>query len=109
LGLVGATVSAEAEAEAEASQVSLDRSAVDPDFWLLRSASLAHLVLLTKGNGDWARFTGYVEAMRLLKEFFIVKAIGWILFDRSRKRIDLVRDWVAPRTQQMSGVTSAKV
>jgi 3-methyladenine DNA glycosylase AlkD len=39
------------------------------------------------------------------KEFFILKAIGWILREVSKKRPELVRDWIASRDARMSGVT----
>lgn len=87
------------------SQSFFDRWATDEDFWLRRSALLAQLVPLREGRGDWARFTRYADQMLDEREFFIRKAIGWILRDTSRKRPELVRDWVAPRTGRMSGVT----
>ncbi len=83
----------------------LDRWSTHDNFWLRRSALLAHLIPLREGAGDWERFTRYADMMLGEKEFFIRKAIGWTLRDTSRKRPDLVRDWVAPRTGQMSGVT----
>jgi len=43
------------------------------------------------------------------REFFIRKAIGWILRDTSRKRPQLVIDWIAPRTDRASGVTMREV
>ena len=39
------------------------------------------------------------------KEFFIRKAIGWVLRDTSRRRPDMVREWAEPRVDAMSGVT----
>jgi 3-methyladenine DNA glycosylase AlkD len=93
------------QAEPAESEPVLDNWAADPDFWIRRSALLAHLIPLREGNGDWDRFTGYADEMLAEKQFFIRKAIGWILRDTSRKRPELVRDWVAPRTGRMSGVT----
>jgi len=83
----------------------LDQWAREDNFWLRRAALLAHLVPLREGDGDWGRFSGYAEAMLDDREFFIRKAIGWVLRDTARRRPDLVRDWVAPRTDRMSGVT----
>ncbi|MDH4116572.1 MAG: DNA alkylation repair protein, partial [Acidimicrobiia bacterium] len=83
----------------------LDRWATDPDFWIRRSALLAHLKDLRSGGGDWERFTRYADAMLEEKEFFIRKAIGWILRDTSRRRPDLVADWFTPRAHRASGVT----
>jgi 3-methyladenine DNA glycosylase AlkD len=86
-------------------EVVLDRWATDEDFWIRRAALLAHLIPLRRGEGDWLRFTRYADAMLEEKEFFIRKAIGWVLRDASRKQPERVRDWVAPRTGRMSGVT----
>ena len=93
------------ERDPAGSEKYLDSWATDDDFWMRRSALLAHLVPLREGRGDWTRFTRYADRMLAEKEFFIQKAIGWILRDTSRKRPSLVRDWVAPRTGRMSGVT----
>lgn len=39
------------------------------------------------------------------REFFVRKAIGWVLRDTSRKRPDLVFEWLLPRAARASGVT----
>ena len=39
------------------------------------------------------------------REFFIRKAIGWVLRDTSRRRPELVADWIEPRVARASGVT----
>jgi 3-methyladenine DNA glycosylase AlkD len=84
----------------------LDRWATDPDsFWLRRSSMLALLDDLRAGGGDWDRFCRYADSMLHEKEFFIRKAIGWILRDTSKKRPDLVWQYVEPRLDQMSGIT----
>ena len=43
------------------------------------------------------------------KEFFIRKAIGWVLRDTSRRRPELVITFAAPRVHRMSGVTVREV
>jgi 3-methyladenine DNA glycosylase AlkD len=83
----------------------LDRWARDPDFWLRRSAMLALLVPLRRGRGDFERFARYADAMLDEREFFIRKAIGWVLREVSKKRPALVADWLAPRMDRVSGVT----
>jgi 3-methyladenine DNA glycosylase AlkD len=83
----------------------LDRWATGDDFWLRRSALLALLVPLRAGAGDWERFGRYADAMLEEKEFFIRKAIGWVLRDTARKRPEMVRDWLLPRAARASGVT----
>jgi 3-methyladenine DNA glycosylase AlkD len=83
----------------------LDRWARDDDFWLRRSALLALLVPLRRGGGDFDRFSRYADQMLEEKEFFIRKAIGWILRDTAKRRPELVAAWLAPRAHRASGVT----
>lgn len=83
----------------------LDRWASDDDFWIRRSAMLALLKPLRRGEGDFDRFGRYADSMLEEKEFFIRKAIGWILRETAKKRPQLVYDWVKPRVSRTSGVT----
>lgn len=83
----------------------IDRWAVDDDFWIRRSALLALLGGLRAGEGDFARFSRYADAMLDEKEFFIRKAIGWVLRETAKRRPQLVFDWLLPRAAQVSGVT----
>lgn len=83
----------------------LDRWATDRDFWLRRAALLALLLPLRRGAGDFERFGRYADAMLDESEFFIRKAIGWVLRDTARKRPDLVFEWLLPRVGRASGVT----
>lgn len=83
----------------------LDRWAVDDDFWLRRSAMLALLRPLRHGHGDFTRFTRYADVMLEEREFFVRKAIGWILRETAKKRPDLVYRWLLPRCAIASGVT----
>ena len=39
------------------------------------------------------------------KEFFIRKAIGWVLREVAKKRPELVAAWLGPRVHRASGVT----
>ncbi len=83
----------------------LDRWAADEDFWVRRAALLALLRPLRRGEGDFGRFARYADMMLAEREFFIRKAIGWVLRDTGRRRPDLVAAWVEPRIGQISGVT----
>jgi len=83
----------------------LDRWALDPDFWLRRAAMLSLLVPLRNGGGDFERFARYAESMLDEREFFIRKAIGWVLRDTSKRRPDMVFEWLLPRASRASGVT----
>jgi 3-methyladenine DNA glycosylase AlkD len=84
----------------------LDRWAADPDFWIRRSALLALLVPLRRGDvTQFDRFGRYADGMLTEREFFIRKAIGWVLRETAKKHPDLVADWLAPRASRASGVT----
>jgi 3-methyladenine DNA glycosylase AlkD len=84
----------------------LDRWAADEDFWMRRSAMLALLVPLRRGDlRDWPRFSGYADAMLGDREFFVRKAIGWVLREVAKQHPGVVADWLAPRVQRASGVT----
>lgn len=83
----------------------LDDWASDDDFWLRRSALLAHLIPLRDGRGDWERFARYADQLLTDREFFVAKALGWVLRDTGRRRPELVLEWVRPRVAGMSAVT----
>lgn len=87
----------------------LERWASDEDFWIRRSALLAHLRPLREGRGDFERFTRFADAMLEEKEFFIRKAIGWVLRDTARTRPEMVFEWMLPRAHRASGVTMREV
>ncbi len=83
----------------------VDSWAADEDFWLRRSALLALLGPLRRGEGEWEVFAGYADAMLAEKEFFIRKAIGWVLRDTGKRRPELIEQWLRPRIDRVSGVT----
>src|SRR2546428_12406082 len=64
----------------------LDRWARDDDFWLRRSAMLALLQALRRGEGDFPRFARYADAMLAEREFFIRKSIGWVLRETGKRQ-----------------------
>jgi 3-methyladenine DNA glycosylase AlkD len=82
----------------------LDRWARDEDFWVRRSSLLAELKPL-KDGAPFEPFARRADRMLEEKEFFIRKAIGWVLRETSKKRPDEVYRWLAPRTRRASGVT----
>jgi 3-methyladenine DNA glycosylase AlkD len=82
----------------------LDRWACDPDFWVRRASLLAELGT-AKAGGDLAPFLRRAEAMLDEREFFIRKAIGWVLREVAKTRPGEVTSWLAPRTGRASGVT----
>jgi 3-methyladenine DNA glycosylase AlkD len=83
----------------------LDRWSADEDFWLRRSAMLALLRPLRRGDGDFRRFTRYADRMLEEREFFIRKAIGWVLRETGKPQPDAVHAWLRPRAARASGVT----
>ena len=82
----------------------LDRWARDHDFWVRRSSLLAELKPLKHG-APFEPFARRADAMLDETEFFIRKAIGWVLRETSKTRPDEVYRWIAPRTHRASGVT----
>ena len=83
----------------------LDRWAADDDFWVRRAAMLALLRPLRRGRGDFRRFGCYAERMLEDREFFIRKAIGWVLRETGKPQPDTVYAWLLPRAARASGVT----
>jgi 3-methyladenine DNA glycosylase AlkD len=77
----------------------------DDDFWVRRTALLAQLDELRAGRGDFDLFAALAVPMLDEKEFFIRKAIGWVLRDTSKKRPALVADFVRTHGERMSGLT----
>src|SRR5262249_50244255 len=57
----------------------IDTWATDQDFWIRRSALLTLLPGIRMGGLDRERFERYATPMLAEKEFFIRKAIGWVL------------------------------
>ncbi len=103
-GLAASVAGALVDREPTAAAV-LDRWAVDDDFWIRRSALLVLLVPLRRGAGDFDRFGRYADGMLEETEFFIRKAIGWVLRDTGRKRPEMTYEWLLPRAHRASGVT----
>ena len=83
----------------------LDQWVVDENFWLRRAALLAHLLPLRRGAGDWERFVRYATRMLEDKEFFIRKAIGWVLRETGKVTPQRVVEFLAVNMGQVSGLT----
>ena len=86
----------------------LDRWSRDDDFWVRRSSLLAELIPLKSGR-PFEPFARRADRLLDETEFFIRKAIGWVLREMSKKRPDEVYEWIAPRTGRASGVTMREV
>lgn len=70
-----------------------------------RTALLAHLPALRRGEGDWDRFAELADRMLEQRESFVRKAIGWVLRETAKRRPQLVADWLEPRVQRAAGLT----
>lgn len=77
----------------------------DDDQWIRRSALLRHLRPLREGRGDLAAFGAVADPLLDDPEFFIRKAIGWVLRDASKQDPDEVAAWIEPRAARMSALT----
>lgn len=83
----------------------LARWSTDDWMWLRRSALLAHLEPLREGHGDFERFARLAAGMLEEREFFIRKAIGWVLRDVGRKRPELAYGFLDAHLEAVSGLT----
>lgn len=81
------------------------RWAKDDDFWVRRVALLAQLRALRHGGGDFELFAEIAAPMLPEKEFFVRKAIGWVLREVSKKRPVLVHGFLRVHGEHASGVT----
>ena len=92
------------EADPTALRAGLDAWSTDADFWVRRASLLAELRPIRHG-APMERFLGRADRMLDEREFFIRKAIGWVLREAGRRRPEDVVAWLGPRTHRASGVT----
>jgi 3-methyladenine DNA glycosylase AlkD len=83
----------------------VDAWAGDGDFWVRRAALLALLPGIRAGHPDLDRFERYAAAMLADPEFFIRKAIGWVLREICGADPGWAAAWTGRHLPQMSGVT----
>jgi len=83
----------------------LPRWARQKNFWVRRTALLAQHDQLKSGKGDWPLFTRLADEMLDEREFFIRKAIGWVLRETSKKRPKIAYDYLRKRRERVSGLT----
>ena len=77
----------------------------DDNFWVRRTALLAQLRPLSHEAGDFALFARLAAPMLGEREFFIRKAIGWVLREVSKKRPKLVFEFLRQHREEVSGLT----
>ncbi len=90
--------------EPDSTLATIQAWAADDDFWVRRSSLLAELRPIREG-GSLDRFLRHADTMLDEREFFIRKAIGWVLREAGKRHPDQVTAWLAPRTHRSSGVT----
>jgi len=83
----------------------IDGWVTDSDFWVRRSAILALLPGIRADEPDLARLDRYAAPMLGEKEFFIRKAIGWVLRELAKRYPAWVATWTAAHATEMSGLT----
>jgi 3-methyladenine DNA glycosylase AlkD len=66
----------------------------DDDLWVRRAALLAEHDALRAGAGDFALWSRLAASMLDEREFFIRKAIGWVLREVSKKRPALTYEFL---------------
>ena len=93
------------ERETDVAEPVLLRWSIDPDFWIRRASMLSLLPALRAGGGDFELFASFASRMVSEKEFFIRKAIGWVLRDVSKKRPQLAYDFLDLHLNEVSGLT----
>jgi 3-methyladenine DNA glycosylase AlkD len=104
-GLAASVVGELVERHPDELDAVLRRWASDDELWVRRAALLAHLPGLRRGGGDFGRFGQLADGMLEEREFFVRKAIGWVLRETGKRRPELVTAWLEPRAQRASGVT----
>jgi 3-methyladenine DNA glycosylase AlkD len=82
----------------------LDRWATDGDFWIRRSAVLALRASLLR-DMQLDRFFGYAEQLLPEREFFIRKALGWVLREVAARHPARVSAWLRAHMGRLNLVT----
>src|SRR5262249_27107822 len=83
----------------------LRRWARDEDFWVRRAALLSLLLPLRRGQGDFTLFEELAVPLLPDKEFFVRKAIGWVLRETAKKQPALVERFLRQHGEAMSGLS----
>jgi 3-methyladenine DNA glycosylase AlkD len=76
--------------------------AKDANFWVRRAALLAEHDALRAGGGDFALWSRMAASMLDEREFFIRKAIGWVLREVSKKRPALTYAFLRTQRDRVS-------
>lgn len=77
----------------------------DEDLWVRRTALLAQHDELRDGRGDFPLFEEIAAGMLAEREFFIRKAIGWVVREVSKRRPRLAFEFLRRHRGELSGLT----
>lgn len=80
----------------------IDAWARDPDFWVRRSALLCHHDALLQGGGDFDHFARLAAPMLSEREFFIRKAIGWVLRSTAKRTPERTYAFVEKHARELA-------
>jgi 3-methyladenine DNA glycosylase AlkD len=83
----------------------IDAWARDQDFWVRRTALLCHHDALLQGQGDFDHFARMAVPMLSETEFFIRKAIGWVLRSTAKRTPQRTYAFVEKHASELSGLT----
>lgn len=86
-------------------ETDLDEWSAHTNFWVRRSALLASHDRLAAGQGDFERFERRAAPMLQEREFFIRKAIGWVLRSTCKKTPLRTIGFVERHAAEMSTLT----
>jgi len=93
------------EGEHAEAKKTLARWSRDADFWVRRASMLALLPELRAGRGDFDLFASFAASMISEREFFIRKAIGWVLREVGKKRPWLTYEFLSEHLEEVSGLS----
>jgi hypothetical protein len=106
LDFLGVSVPAIRSAVRDVARLAADRRVGDGRRLLGPPVRPAHAAArIRQGSLDRERFERYATSMLAEKEFFIRKAIGWVLREAAKKDPAYVTAWTRGHLDQMSGVT----
>jgi 3-methyladenine DNA glycosylase AlkD len=77
----------------------------DANFWVRRTALLAWHDALLAGGGDFEHFAQLARPLLADREFFIRKAIGWVLRSTSRRTPERTIGFVRAHAKELSALS----
>ncbi len=86
-------------------RTTLPRWATDNDFWIRRAALLTLMPPVVQGDVPFSAFTALAVPMLGDTEFFIRKAIGWVLREVSKEQPTVVAKFLRAHRAEVSGLT----